>query len=438
MKVILVPFCFAPDPVGGTEVYVAELARGLKELGVHSVIAAPSETSRCYTLDHQKVRRYAIDEVTDVAALYGEGDELGAKEFAKVLDQERPDIVHLHAFTAGVSLRMVREAKSRGIPVVFTYHTPTVSCQRGTLMLWGKEVCDGELRVVRCSSCALNGLGMPRPIAALVARVPRALASRVGDLALQGRAWTVLRASELVAKRHAAFRMMATEVDHIVAVCEWVRNLLRLNGVPADKMSLSRQGIKWTQPPVVHREPSARTSIAFLGRLDPTKGVHVLIEALKSLPQVNITLDIFGVSQSSANSAYLSKLRSDAIKDPRIAFHDPLPQDQVVPRLQHYDFLAVPSQWMETGPLVALEAFAAGIPVIGWDLGGLGELVRHGKNGLLIDPKAASGWAETLGLVSKDARLRAQLKAGVAPPKTSSEVAGEMLVIYQSLSGHRS
>ncbi len=117
MKVIHVPFCFAPDPFGGTEVYVANLTRDLQGLGVDAVVAAPSETSRSYTIDGLRVRRYAVsDKVTDVVQLYGPGDLLAVTEFAKILDEELPDLVHLHAFTRGVSLRLVHAAKKRGIP----------------------------------------------------------------------------------------------------------------------------------------------------------------------------------------------------------------------------------------------------------------------------------------------------------------------------------
>ena len=52
--------------------------------------------------------------------------------------------------------------------------------------------------------------------------------------------------------------------------------------------------------------------------------------------------------------------------------------------LSRIDVLAVPSQWLETGPLVVLEAFAAGTPVIGSDLGGIRELVSDGRDGLLV------------------------------------------------------
>jgi hypothetical protein len=91
MKVIHVPFCFAPDPFGGTEVYVANLARDLHGFGVDSVVAAPSDTSRAYTIDDLRVRRFATSKVSDVAQLYGPGDALAAVEFSKILDEETPD-----------------------------------------------------------------------------------------------------------------------------------------------------------------------------------------------------------------------------------------------------------------------------------------------------------------------------------------------------------
>jgi len=437
MKVLHVPFCFAPDPSGGTEVYVANLARDLHGLGVDAMVAAPSETSRTYTIDDFRVRRFAINKITEVCQLYGRGDELAATEFATILDEERPDVVHLHAFTAAVSLRVVEVTKARGIPVVFTYHTPTVSCQRGTLLLWGKTFCDGKLDVGRCAGCTLNGLGMYRPVAALVGQLSPVAGRWVRNRGLQGGIWTALRMSELISMRHAAFREMATKVDLIVAVCNWVKNVLLLNDIPAAKVSISRHGINWATDTIAPVPSSAHrlrdeVRLAFLGRLDPTKGLHVLIKAFRTAPS-NLSLDVYGVVQSSANAAYQKEMLNLASGNPRISFHKPIGSREVVSHLRQFDFLTVPSQWLETGPMVVLEAFAAGIPVIGWKLGGMAEIVRDGIDGLLIEPDATDGWSETLRRVADDAKLRAQLKAGVRPPRTSREVAREMLTLYESL-----
>jgi glycosyltransferase involved in cell wall biosynthesis len=436
MKVIHVPFCFAPDPFGGTEVFVASLAHDQQELGVDAMVAAPSETSRAYTIDDLRVRRFATSMVTEVAELYGAGDELAAIEFAKILDEEMPDVVHLHAFTRAVSLRLVRAAKNRGIPVIFTYHTPTVSCQRGTLLLLGESICDGKLDVRRCAGCTLDGLGLYGPLAALMGRVSPAAGRWLGDRGLQGGIWTALRTSELIAKRHTAFRQLVSEVDHIVAVCNWVYELLLLNNVPSCKASVSRQGISWmpeqsTAPTSTSALETPETvRLAFLGRLDSTKGVHVLINALRMIPTVKVTLDIYGVVQSSSNARYQKEMLALAEGDPRVSFRGSIGPREVVPRLRRYDFLVVPSQWIETGPMVALEAFAAKIPVIGWNLGGISEIVRHGVDGLLIEPGPVVRWAETLRKVAEDPWLRAHLKAGVRPPRTSFQVAHEMLALY--------
>jgi glycosyltransferase involved in cell wall biosynthesis len=430
MKVIQIPFCFGPDPVGGTEVYVANLAKDLQKIGINAIVAAPAATTTSYRLDGLDVRRYAVGEVTDVSELYGAGDQLAAREFGKLLDDENPDVVHLHAFTAGVSLRIVQTAKARGIPVAFTYHTPTVTCQRGTLLRWGKQICDGEIKVARCAGCSLNGLGMPAPIAAAIGMLPPAIGRQIGSFGLQGGAWTALRSSQLIGMRRDSFKAMIAEVDQVVAVCDWVQDVLTRNGAPTRKIFLSRQGIDFdTNSSRARITDSEITRIAFFGRLDATKGVHIVLEALALLPRAKIHFDIYGVLQGSSD--YLEELRRIANSDSRVRFHDPIAHDEVIARLRQYDFLAVPSQWMETGPLVALEAFAAGVPVIGWDMGGVRELVRHNIDGLLIS--STDTWTKALELVSEDSGLRARLKSGVRPPKHSSVVADEMYALYRAL-----
>jgi glycosyltransferase involved in cell wall biosynthesis len=297
---------------------------------------------------------------------------------------------------------------------------------------WGKYICDGEIRVARCAGCSLNGLGMPAPIAAAVGMLPSVIGEQIGKLGLHGRAWTALRSSQLIGMRRDSFKAMIAEVDRVVAVCDWVKDVLTRNGVPEKKLSLSRQGIDFDANSSALRitDPEI-TRIAFLGRLDPTKGVHVVLAALASLPKAKIHFDIYGVLQGSSD--YLEELRRIANKDPRVRFRDPIAHDEVIARLRQYDFLAVPSQWMETGPLVILEAFAAGVPVIGWDMGGVRELVSNDVDGLLIS--STDTWTKTLKLVSEDRGLRIRLKSGVRPPKHCSVVADEMSGLYRALVG---
>src|ERR1051326_3071194 len=137
MKILQVPYVYYPDPVGGTEVYIQTLSRHLRELGITTAVAAPSTYDSVYAHEGIPVRRYRIDTPHTLRDLYG-GAPATSLVFREVLDSERPDILHLHAFTE-LSLHLVRAARDRSIPVVFTYHTPTVTCQRGTMMRWGTQ-----------------------------------------------------------------------------------------------------------------------------------------------------------------------------------------------------------------------------------------------------------------------------------------------------------
>ena len=121
-----------------------------------------------------RVRRFGVapERKHLLRELYGGGDRESAAAFGQILDEEFLDAVHIHAFTRAVSVLLVRAAKQRNLPVFFTYHTPTVSCQRGTLMLWGEETCDGVLSVARCTNCSLESRGLPRWASTLLSYTP--------------------------------------------------------------------------------------------------------------------------------------------------------------------------------------------------------------------------------------------------------------------------
>jgi glycosyltransferase involved in cell wall biosynthesis len=437
MKLLHVPFTYHPDPVGGTEIYVEALAREQQRLGYRVTIAAPAAEDAAYAHAGIPVRRFAVSaQVRDLRELYGEGDPRAAAAFERILDGERPDAVHLHAFTPGVSLRLVRAAKRRDIPVAFSYHTPTASCQRGTLLRWGSEICDGVLDVHACAGCALHGHGLSKPASVAAGSLPPGVGRCLGNLGASGGLWTALRMTELVELRHAAFRALVAEADHVIALCQWAKDVLLRNGVPAGKVTVSRQGLCQDAAPPAPRASIAGgpLRVAFLGRLDPGKGLHLLIEALRGSPQLPLHLDIFGVAQGAADRAHGQRLAKLASGDSRIAFRAPIPNHQVVERLREYDLLAVPSQWLETGPIVVLEAFAAGIPVLGSNLGGIAELVEHEVNGLLVDLPSPKGWTQALRRLSQDRDLAARLRSGIRPPRTMRDAAAEMTAVYLQVS----
>jgi glycosyltransferase involved in cell wall biosynthesis len=445
MKVIHTPFCYYPDPVGGTEVYVKSLALRQRQQGASVIIAAPGKETSSYEHNGLDVRRFAMSEdVNDIRELYGEGCVKSSQEFARILDEERPDIVHMHAFTRAVSYRLLREARRRGIKVIFTYHTPTVSCLRGTLLRWGSEVCDGKLDARDCAACTLHSHGVSKPGSIILGNLPKMVGGIAGSAGLSGGFWTAIRMVDLVTLGHSTFHSLMDGADQIVALCQWTKDLLIRNNVPAEKITVSRHGIVVNGPRTAiggegdksRPAPLSRPiRIAFLGRMDPTKGPDILIRALGSLPGAPLELHLYGIVQDSSNTEYLDQLKKSAQMDHRISLLPSVPGEQVVSLLQNYHLLAIPSRWLETGPLVALEAFAAGTPVIGSNLGGIAELIEHEVNGMLVETDSVEAWSRVMRRCYEDPALLEGLQKGVRPPREMREVAKEMLLLYERTLG---
>jgi glycosyltransferase involved in cell wall biosynthesis len=97
------------------------------------------------------------------------------------------------------------------------------------------------------------------------------------------------------------------------------------------------------------------------------------------------------------------------------------------------DVLVVPSRWYENGPGVIFEAFAAGIPVVATNLGGMSEFVRHERDGLLFGLEDHGGLARQLRRLVEEPGLLERLRAGIEPVKTVQENVDELEVMYGGL-----
>ena len=437
MKVLHVSYAFSPDPVGGTEVYVTELARDLSSLGVEWVVSAPARDDNAYDVEGLRVRRFACDEDPPIDVLYGAGDPRAAASFERLLRAERPDVVHQHAWSPACSTALVRTSKQRGIPVVFTYHTPTVTCQRGTLLRWGSDPCRGLLDARACTACVLDGLGANAVVRGLVGSVPGLVAREAERRGWQGGLWTAVRLPRLMATRIASTRELLELVDRWVSVTPWVVRLLRENGVPADRIVVSPHGAGRPAPEADAQRPGAGpVRLAYFGRIDPTKGVALLFEALAQMPGAALELDVYGIRQSHGEPSIYTDMTRLAAADARVRLLPAVPHARVAGIMPQYDAVVVPSQWFETGPLVVLEAFAAGVPVVGSAIGGLADKIRHGVNGLLVEPfHAASAWAATLHECVSDRGLLPRLRLGVEAPRSMRDVATEMHALYREVAG---
>jgi glycosyltransferase involved in cell wall biosynthesis len=428
-----VPYTYFPDASGGTEVYVRGLAQRLSARGYSSAVAAPGAAPAAYMDGGLPVYRFPTDSRPRLDLAYGVPDEIAAKGFRTIVQKTRPRIVHLHARTAAVSERLVDIAHAAGAGAIFTYHTATASCARGSMMLFGEQPCDGVIERRRCTTCALAALGVPKPLAHLAAAVPGALGACAAAFAGDGKALSPLRIPGFIAAGEKNFRDFIGKVDHVIAVCQWVREVLERNGVPAEKIMLSRQGMSQPtaqlQPKAAH-DWSGPLRIAYFGRIGRAKGPDLLGRALKMIPGANVRINIFAIRQSTGPDRDYEWLATQAQKDRRLRLQPAVAPDRVIGIMADYDLIAIPSRWLETGPLVVLEAFAAGVPVLGANLGGIAELVRDGVDGILVAPDNAAAWAATIGRLAENRDMIDGLRAGIVAPRTMDAVADDMANLY--------
>lgn len=149
----------------------------------------------------------------------------------------------------------------------------------------------------------------------------------------------------------------------------------------------------------------------YAGSLNPHKGVHVLIEAVKQLNSNNVSLKIYG---SGTDKPYVNHVLTMADKDPRIEFFDVYSEDYVGEVLSNVDVVITPSLWYENYPLVLHEAFACNIPVIASNIGGMAEKVVDGKNGFLFKVGDSQHLKEVLMKVIDNPEVLNDLKRNIS------------------------
>ena len=439
VKIVQAVGWYFPESLGGTEVYVAGLGRRLRDAGHEVLVAAPDPAhaeERTYEHEGVSVYRYPIPSVPTRDEVQSTVPVRGAERFHRWLAAQRPDVVHAHTFVTGLGLAELTVAKSVGARVVVTTHSASLGwiCQRGTMMRWGKRLCDGLCRPAKCAACALQAGGLGRPLAGILAAIPPAVSRAARQL--PGPLGTALSMSDLIARNQVMQREMLATVDRFVLLTEWALEAATANGAPREKLTLNRLGFsqgKVEAKPGPDEQPTEREiTIGYLGRYDAIKGVHDLARAAASLPRdAAIRVEFRGPVRSAADRAVLGELRDLTSDAPRITFAAAVPEADALQVLAGYDVLCCPSVCLEGGPTVAIEAHAVGTPVIGTRIGGLAELVTDGLNGRLVAPGDWRALAGVLASLADDhSGTIDRWRRRLPPARTMDQVAADYLGVY--------
>lgn len=425
---------YFPDSTGGTEVYVRDLVAALSRQSVDStIIAATDGAYDRYTWNGVDVVRYPIDAM-EGRPVHLRSGQAGRTAFQDIVEEARPDLFHLHSWTGGAGLRHLRQVARLGIPCVVTMHVPSALCMRGTMLLYDRRPCDGLIDDRRCAACWALDRGLPSPIAHLVSFLPKWDVTDSSISRMSQRAANLLSARAAADTKARQLRSMATLSERIVAPSEWVRAALAANAIPLEKVVVSGQA---ASDAFSHRKPRPLGTgrreivIGFLGRLEPYKGADLLVRALARLPaDLPVHLRIAGVG---VDVAFARRLEAAARRDPRIRLVGLVEHEQVPAFLDDIDVLAVPSRYMETGPIVVQEARALGIPVMGADLGGISERVHDGVDGWLLPFDDPRPWAEAIREAATDRAKLARLSGNMRRERSADDIASEMASLYRQI-----
>jgi glycosyltransferase involved in cell wall biosynthesis len=430
---------YFPDSVGGTEIYVEGLCRRLRDAGHDVLVAAPDAhhvVPARYLHDRVPVFRYQIPAEATRDEARHRIPIRGAEQLYRFLDEERPDVLHLHSFTTGAGLPEIREAARRGIRVIVTCHLPGLGymCRSGELMRWGSEPCDGIVFPRKCAACNLTRLGLAQPLAEVVAAAPLSVGRALGEL--PGRVGTTLGMAASVAEYQTMQREMFSLVDAFVVLNETGRRMLLANGSPADKLVLNRLGVSFTgavhKPSADLQPTTSPVRFGYVGRLHPTKGLAELMRAVRAIPrEVPFTLDVRGPMLDDETRRFADDLRRIAHDDPRLSIAAGIPSADVPAHLAGLDALLCPSMWFENGPTVALEAMAVGTPVVASRVGNLAEAIADGVTGRLVTPGEVSEWARALAeIAAAPADTIDRWRRALPPPRTMDDIARDYLALY--------
>lgn len=265
----------------------------------------------------------------------------------------RPDIVHVHNFFPLLTPSIYDACRNSGIPVVQTLHN-------------FRTVCPGALLMAKGKICEICIKGSPY----------HAVRHRCYRNSFFG--------SIIVAHMVAYHRRKNTwnhKVDKFIALTHFSKSKFVASGFSARKIAVKPNFYYESSTLPLTKEK--RKGALFVGRLSREKGILTLLQAWEKL---DILLKIAG---EGPMMNYIKKYRL-----PNISALGSVSREEVSILMSNAAFLVMPSECYENFPLVLVEAFANGLPVVVPRLGSMAEIVENGITGIHFIPGSPISLAE--------------------------------------------
>lgn len=348
MKIILINKFYYPR--GGDCIYTLNLENLLKQQGHEVAIFAMQYPQTIKSLWAQYFPSEIDFNKSDLKKL----KEfilrpLGTKEvkqkFNQLLDNFKPDIVHLNNIHTQLSPIVAQLAHKRGIKVIWTLHDYKLLCPRYDCIRNNQP----------CELCFHNKLNVLKYSCMKNSKQASILAY------FEAKKWNKNK--------------LEASTDMFICPSEFMKQKMQQGGFSSPKLITLHNFIDIDKVRQARNNFQKSDYYCYVGRISPEKGVETLLKAAQNLPY---KLKLIGTGP------ILEKLQIE-YKSDHIEFLGHQNWEKLKEILAQSRFLVIPSEWYENNPLSVIESLCLGIPVLGADIGGIPELISEGKNGLLFE-----------------------------------------------------
>ncbi len=358
MKILMVnKFLY---PRGGSESYMLKLGNQLEELGhkveyfgMQDVQNTVGNSMGLYT-SNMDFHSTGIQRFIYPFKIIFSNEAY--KKIGKVLDDFKPDIVHMNNINFQLTPSIIYAIKKRNIPIVQTVHDYQMICPNHLLYSFSEtKPCD------RC---------------------------------VKGSKWNCLKYScihgskvksllGVIEAKFYSFLKTYKNVDLYICPSKFLENkLIKASDIYSGKTFAIHNFIEKKSVP--EKVSAQDPYIVFVGRLSMEKGVELLSETAKLLPELN-----FVVAGSGPDDECLKNI-------PNVTLKGFVAGKELVDLMANAKLLIAPSVCYENNPLSILEAHSMGVPVVTMNYGGMAELVEDGKTGALASSPDPESVAEAI------------------------------------------
>lgn len=432
MNIVIGVHHFPPKYGGGAEWRAHRTAAALLRAGHQASVvcveqiddtSVKSFTSRTDVFEGVPVHRLSFNLAGAPDPLQWEYDNPWVGGYLrKLFAEQRPDLFHLISgyLMTGSALQAAQEAN---IATVVTLTDFWFLCRRVSMLRTDHTISSLPIDPLRCARC----LGEEKRRYRWAARIAPGVMEQFWRFQGEYHDYFTQRWEFLQA------RLAAT--DLAISPSRFLRKMYCDAGMSARRMEFLRQGHSFGDLSAADlaKTPAPLLRVGYLGQIAPLKGVHVLADAVRSLPTQPLELHIHG--DGALHPRYYSELEKAAASDRRIVLHGAYSRAQLTTILRNLDVVVVPSLWYENSPNVILEAFAHATPVIASDFGGMAELVNQEVNGLRFALGDAPDLAHQLRRLVDEPELLVCLTQGAARtqlPTLDMEMT-QLLTLYNSI-----